>query len=70
MGPADGSLTLPQKGIEARIKPPIIKIMKMKLQSRWQVGHRTFHWNLRTTYRLKLQHLTEGGADKAAAMER
>jgi hypothetical protein len=34
------------------------------------VGHRADLWNLRTTYKLKLQHLTEEGADQAAASER
>jgi hypothetical protein len=34
------------------------------------VGYRADLWNLRTTYKLKLLHLTEGGVDQAAAVER
>jgi hypothetical protein len=34
------------------------------------VGYRAILWNLRTIYKLKLPHLTEGGADEAAAAER
>jgi hypothetical protein len=34
------------------------------------VGYRADLWNLRTTYKLKLSHPTEGGADQAAAAER
>jgi hypothetical protein len=34
------------------------------------VGYRADLQNLRTIYKLKLPHLTEGGADKAAAIER
>jgi hypothetical protein len=34
------------------------------------VGYRAVLWNLRTIYKLKLLHLTEGGADSAAATER
>jgi hypothetical protein len=33
------------------------------------VGYRADFQNLRTAYKLKLSHLTEGGADKAAATE-
>jgi hypothetical protein len=34
------------------------------------VSYRVDLWNLRTTYKPKLPHLTEGGTDKAAAAER
>jgi hypothetical protein len=34
------------------------------------VDHRADLWNLRTTCKLKLLHLTEGGSDQAAAAER
>jgi hypothetical protein len=34
------------------------------------VDYRADLLNLRTTYKLKLPHLTEGGADQAAATER
>jgi hypothetical protein len=34
------------------------------------VSYRADLWNLRTAYKLKLPHLTEGRADKAAAAER
>jgi hypothetical protein len=34
------------------------------------VGYRTDLQKLRTTYKLKLPHLTEGGADQAVATER
>jgi hypothetical protein len=34
------------------------------------VGYRAHHWNLRTTQNLELPHLTEGGAEQAAAAER
>jgi hypothetical protein len=29
----------------------------------WLVGYRAVLWNLRTIYKLKLPHLTEGGND-------
>jgi hypothetical protein len=34
------------------------------------VGYRADLWNLRTTCKLKLPYLTEGGLDQAAATER
>jgi hypothetical protein len=34
------------------------------------VGYRADLLNLRTTYKLKLPHHTEGGADQASASER
>jgi hypothetical protein len=34
------------------------------------VSYRADLWNLRTAYKLKLPHLIEGRADKAAAAER
>jgi hypothetical protein len=36
-----------------------------------QLGdHRADFWNLRTTCKLKLTHLTKGGADQAAVVDR
>jgi hypothetical protein len=39
-------------------------------KARQLVDYKAYLQNLRTTHKLKLPHLTEGGADQAAAAER
>jgi hypothetical protein len=44
--------------------------VKTKLQSKTAGELQSWFQNLRTTYKLKLPHPTEGGADQPAASER
>jgi hypothetical protein len=65
---AGGRLThhwpFPEKWGEAKKQGPS-KLTQWKPNSKagWLVSHRADFWNLRTTYKLKLPHLTEGGAN-------
>jgi hypothetical protein len=43
--------------------------MKTQLQNRTAGRLQSWFQNLRTTYKFKLPHLTEGGTDQAAASE-
>jgi hypothetical protein len=61
----------PEKGGKANKQVPSKPTQQKPNSKAGQlVGYRADIQNLRTTYKLKLPHLTEGGADQAAATER
>jgi hypothetical protein len=54
----------PEKGGEAKKQAPNKQThQKPNTKTGWLVCYRTVLWNLRTIYKLKLPHLTEGVAD-------
>jgi hypothetical protein len=70
-GLANGALTLPQrKGVRQRNKAPVIKHSENPTpkQDSWWATELILEPG--TTYKRKLLHPTEGGAEKAAASER
>jgi hypothetical protein len=59
------------KGGEAKKQAPSKPTQqKPNFKAGQLVGYRADLWNLRTAYKLKLPHLTEGGADQATATKR
>jgi hypothetical protein len=59
---ADG--LAPEKWVEANKQAPSKPTQeKPNFRAGWLLGYRADLWNLRTTYKLKLPHLTEGRAD-------